>query len=777
MANESCQVETVGFLDTPKLLNRHKQQARKTQLYTHNLKEVWNENESSKAECSPEYHPKQGLQVAPSLSAGGHILSEEFSLAEENYYEDNLMTGHLGSTTHIEEHENPTDEDMLDSDSLFSCMENLSFSQSNSVLSSNMLFSANKSISNLCISSTPLHKEQLQKVNGSFQQTEMSDYPDVLLLEKLKTCFDEERIKDIYVLSGRIQDILNPEEIEEVLAHSGVYSEYIDDELLEAFSFAHSELNSFNENEKIKCQIENKGYKSKKTIHADKSQIIDVRNDISIRAIFEGYRKREKSKQKVDCTLTDKTKDKYVCLSPNTQAFFEESFNNSPTLRKILPELKSTFPSDANIIYNHSTAENSVTKNSFVYNCSQINQNIPVKKKDNSNRSVEMKEFSQTIKSTLDKEPKDVEKYSRNACIKSKCVSSENCEETNNCNFVHAENSKSEYFIETTHLAINRLVLQRTDTEELVHNSDSLSNADVNQEPEISCFAAEKKEVQVYPDTFELDSRSVDQRVFLASNNRSNVDKTSSSGDLATSNDTNFQDVLDDSPTTCKVLGDFDSFTECWSGELIPELTAAEEIASERSWRSFKFDGLERKIDVRVIEPYRKVFSHGGYFGPNRNAVVIFSACYLPDRNQCNYDYIMDNLFLYVFKTVEELVTDNYVLVYLHGASKQSNLLNFKWLKQCYQAMDRRLRKNLKGLYIVHPTFWIRTILLMTRPLISTKFMQKLHFVNSLQELFDIIFIDDMFIPGEVKQQEFENMIQEKKKLKKKSGMWCKLFC
>ncbi|XP_022253894.1 uncharacterized protein LOC106469610 isoform X2 [Limulus polyphemus] len=768
MGNIICQAQTVGFLDTPKHLNRHKQQTRKIQLYTNNWKKVWNENENSTAECSIVYQPKQasGLQVAPNST------SEEFSLAEENYYEDNIMTGHLGSTTD-EDRENPTDEELFDSDSLFSCMENLSFSQSNSVLSSsNMLFSCNKSNSYLCVSSTPLHKEQVQRVNGSLQQTESSDCPDVLLLEKLKTCFDEERIKDIYVLSGRIQDILNPEEIEEVLAHCGVYSEYIDDELLEAFSFAHSELNSFNENEKIKCHSENKGYKSqkKKTIHADKSQIIDVKNDIRIRAIFEGYRKREKGKQKVNCTLIDKTKrkDKYVCFSPSTYAFFEESFNNSSTLRKILPELETTFPSDANTLYNQPTAGNRVFKNSSAYNCSKINQNISIKKKDNSDRSVEMEELSQSIKSTSNKDLRDFENSSRNACIENECVSpEENSEKTNRYNSVRIENNKSEYVLETAHLGTNRLVLEHTEAEEHIRNSNYLSNTDTHQKPESSpCLTTgEKNKIQVYPDTLESDTKSVDQMVFLPSNNRNNVDIMSNADDLVTSNDTDFPDDLDD------------SFTKRLSGELIPELTAAEEIANERNWRTFIFGGLERKIDVKVIEPYRKVLSHGGYYGPNRNAIVIFSACYLPDRSQCDYDYIMDNLFLYLLKTVEELVADDYVLVYLHDSSRRSNILNLKWLKQCYQAMDRRMRKNLKGLYIVHPTFWVRTIFIMTRPLISTKFMQKLHFMNSLQDLLDIIFIDDMLIPGEVKQQEFQNMIQEKKNLKKKSGIWCKLFC
>ena len=66
-------------------------------------------------------------------------------------------------------------------------------------------------------------------------------------------------------------------------------------------------------------------------------------------------------------------------------------------------------------------------------------------------------------------------------------------------------------------------------------------------------------------------------------------------------------------------------------------------------------NGSIRPIDMKVIEPYKKVISHGGYMhasADGRNvegsspAIIIFSACYLPDRARKDYDYVMDNLFM-----------------------------------------------------------------------------------------------------------------------------------
>lgn len=106
--------------------------------------------------------------------------------------------------------------------------------------------------------------------------------------------------------------------------------------------------------------------------------------------------------------------------------------------------------------------------------------------------------------------------------------------------------------------------------------------------------------------------------------------------------------------------------------EAIPELTAAEERSEARHWRTVTVAGEERRIDMKVIEPYKRVgisfisikllsvallifyldfflqvLSHGGYLSAGcHNAIIVFSACFLPDRSRVDYDYVMDNLFL-----------------------------------------------------------------------------------------------------------------------------------
>lgn len=198
------------------------------------------------------------------------------------------------------------------------------------------------------------------------------------------------------------------------------------------------------------------------------------------------------------------------------------------------------------------------------------------------------------------------------------------------------------------------------------------------------------------------------------------------------------------------------------------------------------------QIDLKVIEPYKKVISHAGYchhFDPSAPgpkpgepapAIIVFSACYLPDRSRRDYNYVMDHLFLYVLSSLHELIADDYILIYLHNTQPstltsslssrtstssnlangstssncnddlqhQNNLPTFTWMKRCYQMIDRKLRKNLKILYLVKPTFWLKTIVIMCRPFISGKFSKKLRFVEDMNGLKRCLPLDQLILPA-----------------------------
>ncbi|XP_035022757.2 protein prune homolog 2 isoform X7 [Hippoglossus stenolepis] len=177
--------------------------------------------------------------------------------------------------------------------------------------------------------------------------------------------------------------------------------------------------------------------------------------------------------------------------------------------------------------------------------------------------------------------------------------------------------------------------------------------------------------------------------------------------------------------------------------------SSAEGSRDSRLWRSVVIGEQEHRIDMKSIELYKRVISHGGYYA-EQNAIIVFAACFLPDSDCDNYSYVMENLFLYVISTLELMVAEDYIIVYLNGATPRRRMPGFSWMKKCYQMIDRRLKKNLKMFIIVHPSWFIRTLLGITRPFISSKFSSKIKYVNSLRELGEIIPIEYIHIPPSI---------------------------
>ncbi|XP_063996985.1 protein prune homolog 2 isoform X1 [Pogoniulus pusillus] len=199
--------------------------------------------------------------------------------------------------------------------------------------------------------------------------------------------------------------------------------------------------------------------------------------------------------------------------------------------------------------------------------------------------------------------------------------------------------------------------------------------------------------------------------------------------------------------------------------ESIPEYTAEEEREDNRLWRTVVIGEQEQRIDMKVIEPYKKVISHGGYYGDGLNAIIVFAACFLPDSSRTDYNYVMENLFLYVISTLELMVAEDYMIVYLNGATPRRRMPGLGWLKKCYQMIDHRLRKNLKSFIIVHPSWFIRTILAVTRPFISSKFSSKIQYVNTLAELREMIPMEYVHIPDNIVKYDEEKCIKRRMRL------------
>uniref|UniRef100_A0A8B9Y5G4 ATCAY kinesin light chain interacting caytaxin n=1 Tax=Bos mutus grunniens TaxID=30521 RepID=A0A8B9Y5G4_BOSMU len=146
--------------------------------------------------------------------------------------------------------------------------------------------------------------------------------------------------------------------------------------------------------------------------------------------------------------------------------------------------------------------------------------------------------------------------------------------------------------------------------------------------------------------------------------------------------------------------------------------------ANGRLWRTVIIGEQEHRIDLHMIRPYMRVVTHGGYYGEGLNAIIVFAACFLPDSMTWP----------------------------LHPISSPS--------MEIIRALPglTELRKNLKSLIIVHPSWFIRTVLAISRPFISVKFINKIQYVHSLEDLEQLIPMEHVQIPDCVLQYEEERL-------------------
>ncbi|CAL8406915.1 unnamed protein product [Arctogadus glacialis] len=134
--------------------------------------------------------------------------------------------------------------------------------------------------------------------------------------------------------------------------------------------------------------------------------------------------------------------------------------------------------------------------------------------------------------------------------------------------------------------------------------------------------------------------------------------------------------------------------------------------------------------------------------------VIVFNACRMPPHHELDHK----KLLMYLKGTLDQYVESDYTLIYFHHGLTGENKPSLSWVREAYKEFDRKYKKNIKALYIVHPTMFIKTLLILFKPLISFKFGRKINYVSYLSELEDVVKCDQLVIPERV--QEYDNKLR-----------------
>ncbi|XP_031607963.1 rho GTPase-activating protein 1 isoform X2 [Oreochromis aureus] len=134
--------------------------------------------------------------------------------------------------------------------------------------------------------------------------------------------------------------------------------------------------------------------------------------------------------------------------------------------------------------------------------------------------------------------------------------------------------------------------------------------------------------------------------------------------------------------------------------------------------------------------------------------VIVFNACRMPPQHQLDHH----KLLMYLKGTLDQYVESDYTLIYFHHGLTSENKPSLSWLLDAYREFDRKYKKNIKALYIVHPTMFVKTLLILFKPIISFKFGRKINYVSYLSELEDVVKCDQLVIPSRVR--EYDNKLR-----------------
>ncbi|VDL80749.1 unnamed protein product [Nippostrongylus brasiliensis] len=208
------------------------------------------------------------------------------------------------------------------------------------------------------------------------------------------------------------------------------------------------------------------------------------------------------------------------------------------------------------------------------------------------------------------------------------------------------------------------------------------------------------------------------------------------------------------------------TFTEPEDGFADDDLLAPDDLSVDLSGvppsRSF-LERLDYESELGSVDPFEEDFSaiatheiveviaDGDRVG---RPIIVIYAYRLPPSKSINHA----QLLRYLQSILDKVVDLDYTIVYFHYGLRSHNKPPIKWLFQAYKVLDRRYKKNLKALYVVHPTRFIKILWGLFRPFISSKFEDKFHYVTCIKDLEDALSVARLNLPQPIRNHDDQVM-------------------
>jgi len=123
--------------------------------------------------------------------------------------------------------------------------------------------------------------------------------------------------------------------------------------------------------------------------------------------------------------------------------------------------------------------------------------------------------------------------------------------------------------------------------------------------------------------------------------------------------------------------------------------------------------------------------------------VVVFCGKWFPAHN-----IDLEKALLYLIKLLDPIVKGDYVIAYFHTLTSTNNYPSLQWLREVYNILPYKYKKNLKAFYIVHPTFWTKMMTWWFTTFMAPAIKAKVHSLPGVEHLYSAISKDQLEIPA-----------------------------
>lgn len=107
----------------------------------------------------------------------------------------------------------------------------------------------------------------------------------------------------------------------------------------------------------------------------------------------------------------------------------------------------------------------------------------------------------------------------------------------------------------------------------------------------------------------------------------------------------------------------------------------------------------------------------------------------------------IEKALLYFIHVMDHITVKEYVMVYFHTLTGEHNHLDSDFLKNLYDIVDAKFKKNLKAFYFVHPTFRSKVSTWFFTTFSVSGMKDKVRYLDNLQQLFTCIKPEQIDIP------------------------------